>query len=765
MRQGILVITAFFAVMWSITTFAAEISNIDFKQVGGYKFPNKMLLYNVQQKPGKEYDKDVLRQDIKRLYTLGYFSDVVSEVRTTPDGKKAITVKLIVKSRVKAIVFKGNQKFKRKDLIEEVTLSPDMPLNDNKLRVSAERLRKYYKGKGFNDVQIVPVLKKVGKNQIDVVFNIKENLRLKVDNVRFEGVTVFSQWRLRGMLANRHSYLSRFLEYGLLQRDEMDNDRTRLRQLYWEYGYLDFKVEKVLVVQGKDDPEYVDITFKCYEGKPYKVGKISIAGNKIFKDSELLPLMTQRKGEVYNTDRAKRSSEAIQNAYESLGYADIGVREVRLPNFKTHIVDIEYVVNEGRKYTVKDVIISGNNITKDKVIRRELVIQPGDPLDKNRLKASKERLMGMGYFKKVEAVSVSSNEIGSKNVNFEVQEKKPFQFKVGGGFSSYYSLVGMAEITNNNFDLFDPENYFSGGGQRLRLQALVGLQRNSLNLNFVEPWLFDIPLRLAFDGYWNTVQYDFWDETRIGFRTTLSKKVLDDFTTASAGYKLENVNVSNIDSDRSQELRDQSGHQWVSQFSLLLNRDTRDSLSAPTNGYQLSTLGAISPRILGSSNNFYRLEAKGSYYFSLLEKALIFHLGGKVGQLSDFNRNNEAPLFERYFLGGGETIRGFPYRSIAPVDSNEDAIGGQSMLLLTATMTHPIYKFIRGAIFVDAGNVWANSYNFQLNKLNVGVGYGLRIKVPYLQAPIQLDLAYPVVNSVPGLSRKLRFHFNMGFTW
>ena len=170
-------------------------------------------------------------------------------------------------------------------------------------------------------------------------------------------------------------------------------------------------------------------------------------------------------------------------------------------------------------------------------------------------------------------------------------------------------------------------------------------------------------------------------------------------------------------------------------------------------------------RGIGSTNDFYRLELKGSHYWSLLDKALIFHAGAKIGTVSQFNRNKKAPIFERYFLGGGETIRGFPYRSVSPVDVNDDPIGGQTMLLATATMTHPIYKFVRGAIFVDAGAAWENSFSMDFGKMNLGAGYGLRIKVPYLQAPIQLDLAYPIVSNVDGLSQKVRFHFNMGFTW
>ena len=745
---------------------AATIKEIKFDQQGSYTFPKKMLLFNMRQKEGKEYDKKALNEDIKRLYELGFFDDVVSEVKNLSGDQIEIIVKLKVKPRVNKIIFKGNKKFPTKELKQNVVLDEGVPLNDNKLRITANRLRAFYRDKGYNEAQVAPVLKSVGKNKIDVTFKIDEKLRLKVNNVTFTGVKEFSSWTLKSAVANRHSFLSRFLEVGLLDRQELEKDKARLRKLFWSKGYLDFKVKDIKITHEKDNPEYIDLNFDIYEGTPYKIGKITILGNKVFKTKELIPLLRIRKGMTYDDDLVQMSKDMIQNAYESLGYSNIGVREVRLADFKTHIVDMQFIITEGRKYTVNRVVISGNNITKDKVIRRELVIQPGDPLDKNRIKASKERLMGMGYFKKVEAVTVNSNDFNKKNVSFEVEEKPAYQFKVGGGVSSYYSLVGMGEIVNNNFDITNPENFFRGGGQRIRLQGLVGIERNSLNFDFVEPWLFDIPLRLAINGYWNTVVYENWDETRLGVRATLTKKFFDDFTSGTVGYKFENVNVKNVASSASQELKNQQGRQNVSQFSMLVNRDTRDSLYNPASGYNVNATGAVAGKFLGSTNSFYRLELKGSHYWSLLDKALIFQAGAKIGTVATFGNSSEkAPLFERYFLGGGETIRGFAYRTVAPTDNKEDAIGGQTMLLLTATMTHPIYKFVRGAIFVDAGSAWRNAWSMNFRTMNLGAGYGLRIKVPYLQAPIQLDLAYPIVNNVDGVESKLRFHFNLGFTW
>jgi len=763
--RKIILIIAFPAFLLSSTVFGDKIGKFEFVQTGGYQFPEKMLSFNVQQKPGQEYDENIMNADIKRLYETGYFSDVVSETKKVGAEKVDVIIKVSVKPRIKAILFKGNLKFPTEDLKKEITLAGDMPLNDNKLRESTQKLRDFYKDKGYHDSTITPVLETLSKEEINVVFEIKENLRLKVDNVSFEGATVYSQYDLKNAIANRHSYLSRFLEFGLFNRDELETDKARIRELYWNKGYLDFKVEGITVTQQKENAEYVDIKFKVFEGKQYNVGKISLGGNIVFPKDQLMKLIKLQSGKVFDNQLEQESKNSISNLYESMGYADFYCKVVRVPDFNTHIVDLDFIVTEGKKYKVKDVIISGNLRTKDKVIRRELAIQPGDPLDKNRIQASKSRLMGMGYFEDVKAVAVSTDDVGQKSVHFDVKEKETFKVKVGGGFSDTDSLVGMVEVGNSNFDITDPMNYFYGGGERFRIQGMFGLDRQGANIDFTEPWLMDMPLRLDVSGYVNQVEYEHWNESRIGAKTSLTHKVFDDFTSVTGGYKIEQVNVNNIASTASEYLKSQGGHGNVSEFSLLLNRDTRDSLMEPTSGYLTNASAAVASKVAGSSDNFYRLESKDSYYFSLLEKALIFHLGGKIGTLSEFDRNTQAPIYERYFLGGGDSLRGFPYRNVSPVDQNGDNIGGQSMLLLTAEMTHPIWSFIRGAIFIDAGNAWNQSYSYGMSGMNSGAGYGLRIKVPYLNAPVKLDLAYPILSNQSDLSRKLRFHFNMGFTW
>lgn len=754
------------AVTFIASAMAEKIGSIVYEQNGNYKFPDAMLQFNVQSRVGEKFNDKTLNDDIKRLYGTGFFSDVVAESQKAKDDKVAIVFRLKPKSLIREIIFQGNKKFPTEDLKKEITLESELPLNDVKLRESANKLRTFYRGKGYNEATVMPEIKHVTPNEVKVIFQIDEHLRLKVNNVTFEGNTLFSSWDLKNSLANRHSFFSRFFDMGLYDPNQLDLDKVRLREMYWNKGYLDFKVEKVTVTPDPSDPEYVNINYQLFEGKPYKVNKVTISGCKKFTPDKLLKCIVLKKGEVFEKTREDKSKDNIEFEYAVLGYADFACRVNRYPDFQTHLVDIDFAITEGIPYKVQDVNIKGNRVTKDKVLRRELVVQPGDPVDKNRIEASKSRLMGMGYFKDVKAVTVNDEESGKKDVNFTVEEKSNFEFKIGGGYSDTDSLVGMLSLTNNNFDITDPDHYFQGGGQRLRAQAMFGLTRSDFSIDFTEPWLMDIPLKLDVGAYLNDVAYRYWNEQRAGGKVGLSKKFFDDFLNISAGYKFEQVYVHNMNDSLCQELEEWAGKRdLVSQPSLEVSRDTRDSLMNPTTGYFANLFASVSPKVLGSTHDFYRLESKGSYYMHFLDKALIWHNGARVGTVSSFNRDDKAPLYERYFLGGGDTIRGFEYRRVSPLDDNDECIGGQTMLILTSEVTHPIWRFIRGAIFVDAGNAWTNSYSMGFDQMNVGAGYGLRMQLPMINAPIKLDLAYPIIMGQTNSPRKLQFHFNMGFTW
>ena len=771
------------AMLMAASVFGQTVERVVFQQQGAYPFTEDIFEMNTQTKAGMLYNERTINEDVRRLFALGMFADVVSEAKDLPNGNKEVIFKISAKKNVSEISFKGNRKFSDADLMKLVKLHTDMPLNDALLIESTHELRNFYDEKGYTDAQIDSSLEVDGDSSVKVVFNIAEHLRVRIDNVEFEGMTVYKPSEVKDLLETRYflgsaKWLSFFPwtflglppNFGLYDRDFITRDKLRLRELYWQKGHLDFKVTDVVVTEHEDDPELVDVKFVVEEGDPYFINSIRIVGAHEFPEEELMSVISAREENVYSSSREDSDLKRLESKYAPLGFADFRARAVRYPDYSTHSVDVEYEIEEGRQYTIGEVYISGNRWTKDYVIRRELPFETDDLLDKDLLDIGKSRLMGMGYFQSadgegdgVEILSMDSPEPGKKDIYINVEEKQFLGGDLGFGWSDSDGLAGSIQLWHSNMDSTDPKNWFTGGGQRFRVGALVGIEHFDVQTDFTEPYLFGIPLRFDLSGYWREVLYEDWNEQRLGFTVSLTKRIFDDFTSVTGGYTFEYVRVLDMDKKMGPIFQDAEGGERVGRVFLALNRDTRNSATNPTSGYDVGAYTYLTSRGLGASNDYYKFELRAVNYFPFLHDWFVLTTGAKIGTMGTFN-GDMVPLYDRYFLGGGDSVRGFPYRSIGPVDNNDDNYGGEFMYLFTAELSHPIYKFLRGAFFCDVGD--ATSAHFgPISQPNVGVGYGLRIMVPGIDMPIRLDLAYPIVCNQEGVGRKLRFHFNMGFSF
>ena len=771
------------AMLTAASASAQSIDRVVFRQQGAYPFSEDIFEMNTQTKAGMQYSERIVNEDVRRLFALGMFEEIDSEVKDLANGNKEVVFIVYAKKNVSEIQFKGNRKFGDKELMKLVKLRTDMPLNDALLIESTRELRKFYEEKGYTEAQVDSALEADGEGSVKVIFKIAEHLRVRIDNVEFEGMNVYKPSEVKDLLETRYFFGSaKWLSFmpwewlgtppnlGLYDRDFVTRDKIRLRELYWQKGYLDFKVNDVVVTEHADDPELVDVKFVVEEGDPYFINSIRIVGAKEFSEEQLLPLLSAREEQVYSSSREDDDLKALESKYSPLGFADFQARAVRYPDYSTHSVDVEYEIMEGTQYTIGEVYISGNRWTKDYVIRRELPFESDDLLDKELLDIGKSRLMGMGYFQSangegdgVEILSMDSPEPGKKDVYVNVEEKQFLGGNIGFGWSDSDGLAGSLQLWHSNMDILDPQNWFTGGGQRLRIGALVGLEHFDVQTDFTEPYLFGIPLRLDVSAYWREVLYEDWNEQRLGFTVSLTKRIFDEFTSVSAGYTFEYVRILDMDKKMGPIFQDSVGGDLIGRVFLSLNRDTRDSILNPTSGYDVGAYTYLTTRGLGATNDYYKFELRAINYFPFFHDWFVLTTGAKVGTMGTFN-GDRVPLYDRYFLGGGDSVRGFPYRSIGPVDQNDDNYGGEFMYLFTAELSHPIYKFLRGAVFCDVGDATSGHIG-PISQPNVGVGYGLRIMIPQLGMPIRLDLAYPIVCNQEGVHRRLRFHFNMGFSF
>ena len=761
-RTVLIILATYFFVTYDLS--AEKIRRVIFEQTG-YEFPDNQLRYHLQLSKDEDFDQKVLDEDVKRLSETGYFKDVSASIEKTPDGRVDVVFKTVSRPKIKDIILTGNKKFKDLKLREKLTIEPGMPLNDKKLNDSLVALREFYNNEGYYDATISPKIEDVGRGEVNLIFVIHENLRLRINTVDFNGNTVFYNFTLQNAIQTQHSYMSWLFNVGLFDKNIADEDKVRLRNLYWTKGYLDFNVKSIDVQELPKDPEYVNVTFNLEEGKPYYVGKVTVSGNERFDSTSLLLLLKMKEGDVFNYQVQERDISALGQRYFPLGYADFKCKPIRNADFQTHIVDVNYEITEGPQYLIRDINISGNHITKDKVIRRELPLQPGQPVNNSLIEITKKRLEGIGYFKKVTIVTANTPNPAEKDIDIKVEEKPTVKLTLGAGYSDTDSFGGTIEFTQSNFDLFNPSNFFRGGGQRFSLRADVGFERNEFLVSFTEPWMFDIPLKMKLDGYFKSRFYEDWDESHAGGSIAFTKKVFDDFTSITLGHRLESVRIHDMDDDRNTKyFTGEEGTDFLSTTTLIISRDTRDSLIDPKSGYLLS----LKTEFNAAEKVYYRIEAVASNYYPFFENLFVLHTGikyGSVQRISGDSDSDMVPIYERYFMGGGNSVRGFPYREVGPEDRNEDVYGGQSMMLANVEVSHPIWRFIRGAFFIDAGTAWKDPWDMDFSKMNMGAGWGLRLKLPQFQAPIKLDLAYPIVNNQDGVDNKLRFSFNLGLAW
>lgn len=755
----------FFACLFLLCSslFSAQVGSITFDQTGTLKVPKDLIDYNIHLKSGDEFSQDKVNQDIKSLYDTGYFTDVEAKTSTGLNGNIDIKYVLTNTPRIKEIVIKGNEKYTTEKIMEEVRLHKTEPLVQKLLQESIANIRKLYQDNGYYQASVFPSTISEKDGEVVVTFNIQENLRVKVDNVYFKGNTVFSSWTLKDEVQTSHSYLNWILEWGLFDEAVAKQDEMRLRNLYWTKGYLDFKATYELQkVEG--EPDYVNVTFNLSEGEPYKVGTLKVNGNTVFSEEEIMSLLQMKTGEFYDYRKEDASISAIKVKFDKLGYCDINCKADISPDFNTHTVDVTFNIFEGQPYNVRNINISGNKITKDYVIRRELPLQPGDPVNNKLIDTGKSRLMAMNYFSKVDTFSSNTQVPGEKDVNYEVEEKATAKASIGGGFSSDDGLLGRLSLTESNFDISDPSTYFRGGGQRASLIAQIGTERADLVGNFTEPWLFGIPLRLDTSGFFHVREYPEWNERHLGFDLNLTKQV-GSFNSIGLGYTLDFVKVYEMSKNYPQWFRDNyENDSRKGALNLNAARDTRDDLFNPTSGYLLSGKGLVNSVALGSDTNYYGLEGKAHGYWNFFEKFLILHLGSKIGTTGSIGGDNDdVPIYQKYFLGGQNSIRGFKFMTVSPIVNGTNLPGGGlSMWTGTMELEHPIYKWIKGSPFVDIGNAWSNPWDYNFD-FNVGAGYGLKVNIPMISSvPLRFDLGIPVHSVESSYNNGVQFYFDVG---
>ena len=735
---------------------------------------------------------------------------------------------------------------------ETVTKAGDT-LSAERLQRDAYAMEDFYRDKGYKDVKITPKTEAVEGGEAKVIFEIDEGIRGFISKVRFIGNEAATSKDLEKVIKLKpRAWWQLFSKSDRFEDLQLKDDVSRIKNYYLNHGYIDVNVQASVDLprtiknktaqedaQKKDenrkeedfDPDEVPaedlvLTYRIEEGRQYRVGTLSVEGNTFFSTDDILnELSTKSKmveifdqielkmikadglqeGEVYALNSLQASIETLQDKYGRRGFREVRVQTRITPNVETGRIDVGFSIVEGEKYYVDKIEIQGNTLTKDKVIRREIDLAPGEVFDTVRERSSKRKIEGLNYFSKVETYAEETDVPNRQKLIVKVEEKPTGEVSFGAGFSSVELLTGNITLAEKNFDLgkifetFPPK----GGGQKARMQASIGFRSQNLNLAFTEPWFLDKPIRLDATGFYNGASYlsEFYNQQNYGASIGLSRRLGDDYPlnrwSTGVTYRPEFYNIFDVQSDAPPYMAASVGDTFKSSLRGSIIYDGRDSYMLARNGqyFEFGAEGAGGP-LLGSEN-IWKIKAEYRFYYPLWkEKDVIFSARALVGLVDGFSSTQYVPIWDQLFAGGSGSVRGFDPSlgstvnggSVGP-KQNGQPVGGGTQGVYQAEVTAPfpiLENRVRWAVFCDGGFVNENVLDFQPKTYNntqsmnvngtptsyqavnggfqIGVGVGIRMDIGI--GPMKFDVGFPVMTGDPnngGGLGAVKLYFDGGY--
>lgn len=733
------------------------------------------VLSRVRVREGEPYLQEEINADLQRLHEWGPFSSIRIDAEEDEAGLVEVVITVEEKPRVNRIYFEGNRHFRDKKLREEIATSPGDLLSGARLHEDIQALYALYEKARFYQTEIDSRIRTDPEaGEADVFINIREGHQVRVKKVEIRGLDELTAQELRKVMRTRPHSLFSIIRRGRFQEDEYSLDLERIALYARSRGYLDFRVLDS-ETEITEDGDGLLIEIRVEEGERYYVGETGVAGNENFPASELERLLRLRPGDPFSPEALREDAVGLRDFYFERGYIDASIDPRQTLNPETGMIEITYRIRENRISYINRVEISGNQITRDRVIRRELQVKPGEIFNGIKVRRARQRLENLGFFQQVSIDPIPTSVPEKKDLAVRVEEKKTGEFMFGIGYSSEDDFIGFVEIGQGNFDLFNPP-FFMGAGQKMRIRAEIGTKRSNYELSFTEPWLFGIPLSFGGDLYRRNRYWSDYSEKRTGGALRL-RKMITGFTQAGLTYRLENIDIYDVSTTSDWSIQSEEGKNWVSSVTPSITRDTRDSFLVPSRGMRATLACQVAGGFLGGDRDFIKTTFDSSYYVSIFP-GHILGFRFRAGTAQAYGDTDIVPVYERFFLGGANTIRGFRFREVGPqgIDPetgqpNREPVGGDSMMMASAEYTFPIINMVRGAIFYDVGNVWAEK-DWERDEriftgdwfkgLNSGAGIGLRLYLPI--GPIKLDYGWPLVyedwNKTSG-----RFHFNIGYAF
>jgi outer membrane protein insertion porin family len=725
---------------------------------GNQRVEQSTIISYLGIQPGSSIGQYELDNALKKLFETGFFYDVQIIPHQNASGGTALEVVVIENPVVSRVTFEGNRTVEDKDIQAELEIKPRVIYTRSKVQLDTRRILDLYRRQGRYSATAEPKIIQRDQNRVDIVFEINEGPKAKVEQIDFVGNQVFSSSDLRRAVRTEETAWYKFFSSNdTYDTDRMQFDQELLRRFYVGQGYADFQV-KSAVAELSPARDAFNVVFTIEEGAQYTFGTASVQSKLQGVDGESLQTQVQmRQGDIYDAGLVESTVDAIVKALGDRGYAFVDVQPEFNRNPQTRTIDITFTVNESPKVYVERIDIKGNSRTLDSVVRREFRLAEGDPYNTSKLARTEQRLTNLGYFGKV-AINNKPGSAPDKTVlDVEVEERSTGELSLGGGFSSVDGALADFGIRETNL---------LGRGQDLRLRAMLAQRRQQYDIGFTEPYFLDRELSAGMDLFKTSQDFrreSSFDRESNGGRLRLGY-ALSEHIRHTFNYTLDDTTISNIHPLASRYIRDQEGSLLTSSVGQSLVYDTRDNRFDPTTGMVTTFRQDIAG--LGGDAKFLRHEIEGAYYYPVA-KEWTWMVGGSFGHI--MGMNDDVRIQNRFFVGERQ-VRGFNNLGIGPRDlATNDALGGNMYYTGTTELLFPLglpeEMGFRGVVFTDIASLWdidnAGPGIADSNSMRLSAGVGVAWRSPF--GPIRVDFAKAFLKEDYDETQMVRFSFGTRF--
>jgi outer membrane protein insertion porin family len=688
--------------------------------VEGYRrVQEAVILGAVQSRVGGQFVPSLLSDDIRAIFALGFFDDVQMRIEDFEGGVK-VTFVVVERPFVRDVEFVGNKKLNTDTLREKSDLKLGRVYNPVEVQRAREKLKEHYEEEGYYEVGISPAVEKFADGDVKVVFNVDEGRRITIDKILIHGNRSLTDKQVKAAMATKEREY--FILRGTLQRQRLEDDVERIVSLYNDHGHIQARVESHNAVVDRERAR-VNIHFNVVEGPQFRIGDLKITGVTLLPEPEVQRQLEMKTGDVFSRSGIRDAIRRITDLYSTIGRASAEVIPKTDQQPATQVVDVNFEVNEGPEVYVERINVTGNTRSQDKILRREIPMTEGELFTLQKLQRARQKLTNLNYFETVNVSTTPGTDKTKIVVNVEVTEKPTGLFSIGGGFSSVDAFIGTIDLSQRNF---------LGRGWEVSLRLRAGSNTQQGQLSFTEPWLFDRPLAFGLDLFNVRRQFNEYDVDSLGGGARLSHPFAE-YARWHFGYRLTRDKITDIREIVSQSLLDEEGSRVTSLVSGSVSRDSRDNLIATTRG-SLAQL-TLDFAGLGGDSKFVKTTGIATYFRPVWFNHIV---SGRAQAGYGFGWSDDPlPLFERFYLGGPNSLRGVKFRKISPVDDSGTRIGGTSEVLASAEYLVPLPLNLRLATFFDIGNVYGFKTKFDITETREAAGAGVRWLSPF--GPIRVD--------------------------